>query len=107
MLKVQQQTIRTIVTKQPNDTQHPAEVSITILERKTRRNKPRPRLNATVPGRDEGRLLNAHHLVSDPRARQYDVRLGVNQARLAQQISEVKLNVERWGRNEDMSVTPQ
>jgi hypothetical protein len=64
-----------MVATRPNDTQHPAEVSITILERKTRRNKPRPRLNATVPGRDEGRLLNAHHLVSDPRARQYDVRL--------------------------------
>ena len=97
-----------MVATRPNDTQHPAEVSITILERKTRRNKPRPRLNATVPGRDEGRLLNAHHLVSDPRARQYDVRLrGKAGGELARQIPEVKLNVERWGRNEDMSVTPQ
>ncbi|RAR06843.1 hypothetical protein DDE82_003074 [Stemphylium lycopersici] len=29
---------------------------------------PKPRLEATAPARNEGRLSNAHHLVSDPRA---------------------------------------
>ena len=96
-----------MVTTRPNDTQHPAEVSITILER---------RLEET----NHGRASTLQYRVGTKGA--YSTHItsylthapgnttcdsGVNQARLAQQISEVKLNVERWGRNEDMSVTPQ